>query len=47
MTALSPKEELPFVLSAIYLKRSLLLFQKLVLYSEDAESDTSVRHYDY
>jgi len=47
MSGLSPKEELPFVLSTLYLKRSLLLFQKLVLYSEDAESDRSVRHYDY
>lgn len=47
MSALSPREELPFVLSALYLRRSLLLFQKLILFAEDAESDRSVRHYDY
>lgn len=47
MSVLSPKEELPFVLSALYLKRSVLLFQKLVLFSEEAESERSVRHYDY
>jgi hypothetical protein len=46
MSVPKQKQRLPLELNKLIIKLSSLFFQKMVLFEEEQESETKVRHYD-